>query len=60
MKQSRRIRIVLSGKQIMMMSLNVLNIHDVGKVPHKYCFLIREYEYKLNINEKDIGDVIIL
>ena len=32
----------------------------LGKLPppHKYCFLIEEYEYKMNINETDIGDVI--
>ena len=38
----------------------LINIHEVGTPPNKYCFLIGTYEYKMNANETDIGDVIIL
>ena len=38
-----------------------INIHDVGNPPpHKYCFLIGIYEYKMNSNETYICDVITL
>ena len=35
----------------------LINIHDVGKSPHKYCFLIGAYEYKM---KHDVTDVINL
>ena len=47
MKQSRRMKIVLSGNQIMMMSQEVFNKYSScwEGSPHKYCFLIGAYHW---------------